>query len=251
MLKIVRRLMNRCGLDIRRIRNAAAGPQWPVDFSDDHRRIIEQVAPYTYTSPERIQALCSAVDYLVRERIAGSIVECGVWKGGSAMAAMLSLLGRGAADRQFWLYDTYEGMTRPSQEDVSIGGRDARAIYDEKQRSGEAWVMSSLEEVQQNLQSTGYPKSLMTLVQGKVEETIPGQTPDSIALLRLDTDWYESTRHELEHLYPRLSPGGILIIDDYGEWKGARKAVDEYFAKQETFPFLSRIDYTGRIAVKR
>ena len=83
-----------------------------------------------------------------------------------------------------------------------------------------------------------------------MEETIPGRAPERIALLRLDTDWYESTRHELEHLWERLEPGGVLIIDDYGHWAGAREAVDEFFAKRSDAPLLTRVDYTGRIGVK-
>src|SRR5262249_25761216 len=109
------------------------------------------------------------------------------------------------------------------------------------------WCYSGLDEVASNMRSTGYPDDLVHLVKGKVEETIPGAAPAQIAVLRLDTDWYESTRHELEHLYPRLAPGGVLIIDDYGYWAGARKAVDEYF---QGSLFLSRIDGTGRIAIK-
>src|ERR1051325_10354963 len=87
-------------------------------------------------------------------------------------------------------------------------------------------------------------------LEGTVEETIPAQAPERIALLRLDTDWYESTRHELVHLYPRLVPGGVLIIDDYGHWEGARKAVDEYIAQNNLRLFLNRIDYAGRLAIK-
>ena len=88
-------------------------------------------------------------------------------------------------------------------------------------------------------------------VQGRVENTLPAAAPPEIALLRLDTDWYESTRHELEHLYPRLVDGGVLIVDDYGYWQGARQAVDEYFGETGEAILLNRIDDTGRIAVKR
>jgi hypothetical protein len=88
-------------------------------------------------------------------------------------------------------------------------------------------------------------------IKGKVEETIPGTLPKEISLLRLDTDWYESTLHNLVHLYPLLRKGGILILDDYGHWQGARKATDEYFARENIIPFLSRIDYTGRLYVKQ
>ena len=95
-----------------------------------------------------------------------------------------------------------------------------------------------------------YNPKLIHYVKGKVETTIPEQAPKQISLLRLDTDWYASTKHELENLFPRLSPGGILIIDDYGDWQGARKAVDEYVANHAPSLFLSRLDYTGRISVK-
>jgi hypothetical protein len=82
---------------------------------------------------------------------------------------------------------------------------------------------------------------------GMVEDTIPRLAPERIAILRLDTDWYVSTKHELEWLWPRLSSGGVLIIDDYGHFTGARKAVDEFFGGQT---FLFRIDYTGRLVTK-
>jgi O-methyltransferase len=92
--------------------------------------------------------------------------------------------------------------------------------------------------------------SHVRLVKGKVEDTVPKNAPEKIALLRLDTDWYESTRRELVHLFPRLVPGGVLIIDDYGHWQGARKAVDEYIAGNQVKILLNRVDYTGRIGVK-
>ena len=101
------------------------------------------------------------------------------------------------------------------------------------------------------LYETGYPEEKIHFVQGRVEETIPASAPDSISLLRLDTDWYESTKHELVHLFPRLSPSGVIIIDDYGHWKGCRKAVDEYFdTGDHPQLLLNRVDYSCRIAVK-
>jgi hypothetical protein len=109
----------------------------------------------------------------------------------------------------------------------------------------------SLTEVKENMDSTGYA-GVKRYVKGKVEDMLQrkGHTPARISLLRLDTDWYESTLHELTHLYPLLVSGGVLIIDDYGHWQGARKAVDEYFAGLGVFPMLNRIDYTGRIMIK-
>ena len=112
------------------------------------------------------------------------------------------------------------------------------------------WCVASVESVRKNIVSTGYPESKIHLVKGKVEESVPLHAPERIALLRLDTDWYESTKHEMTHLYPRLVPNGVLIIDDYGHWQGAREAVDEYFAGQKFKPLLNRLDYTGRLIIK-
>ncbi len=81
-------------------------------------------------------------------------------------------------------------------------------------------------------------------------DTIPKNVPEKISILRLDTDWYESTKHELNNLFPRLVSGGILIIDDYGHFQGSKKAVDEYFEENKISSFLFRIDYTGRLFVK-
>ena len=179
-------------------------------------------------------------------------MECGVWKGGSMMAAALTLLDLKRQDRDLYLFDTFEGMPKPTEEDVHYTGTPASVAF-AKLQTGEdssAECASPLEEVQNTMRLTGYDSKKIHYVQGKVETTIPGQAPEKIALLRLDTDWYASTKHELEHLYPRLSPSGVLIIDDYGDWQGARKATDEYLAKHAPTLLLNRIDYTGRIALK-
>ena len=110
--------------------------------------------------------------------------------------------------------------------------------------------MRSLDEVTRNVLGTGYPADRVRFVEGLVEDTIPEQAPEEIAVLRLDTDWYESTRHQLVHLYPRLSSGGVLILDDYGCWLGARQAVDEYIEEHGLHLLLTRIDSSGRLVVK-
>jgi len=112
------------------------------------------------------------------------------------------------------------------------------------------WALAPLERVQQNMASTGYPAELVRYHKGKVEDTLPEAAPDGVALLRLDTDWYESTRHELVHLYPRLASGGVLIIDDYGFWRGSREATDEYLESVGWPVLLTRVDQSGRIGVK-
>ncbi|MFM8414705.1 MAG: TylF/MycF/NovP-related O-methyltransferase [Planctomycetota bacterium] len=222
----------------------------PPDIDAATRAIVEAVAPFTMTSPERIVALRDAVRHACRHRIPGDIVECGVWRGGSMMAAALALLELGER-RTLHLFDTFEGMPPPGDVDRDIAGVPAAGLLAaEDRQTGDTWAWSPLEDVRANVLSTGYPAKFVRFVPGRVEETIPAHAPERIAVLRLDTDWYESTRHELEHLFPRLAVGGVLIIDDYGHWQGARRAVDEYLASTGTRLFLSRIDYTGRLAIK-
>jgi O-methyltransferase len=236
-----------------------AGPPEPdlaaIDEAD--RAIVERALPFTMTGVARLQALVEAVRYCERREIPGAFAECGVWRGGSVLAMILTLEALGTSDRDIYLYDTFEGMTAPTEHDVSP--IEPPALETWRRAEGESerpWSQLfdpetfNEEAVRAILVETGYPPERLHLVAGPVEETLPGHAPESLALLRLDTDWYESTRHELVHLYPRLRDGGVLIIDDYGHWEGARRAVDEYFAEQGQQPLMSRIDYTGRIAVK-
>jgi len=218
---------------------------------------VNQAFPYTMTGEARLLALIDAVRYCVRREIRGDFVECGVWRGGSVLAMILALAGEDAEPRGIHLYDTFEGMTEPSEHDVSPIDPPALAVWRETHRRGgrpwgELFDPHTFNEdaVRELLLATGYPVELLHFVAGRVEETIPAHVPDRLAVLRLDTDWYESTRHELEHLYPRLVEGGVLIIDDYGHWQGCRRAVDEYFATEAPPLLLNRIDYTARIAVK-
>lgn len=224
----------------------------PADFDKSTVDTYKKVKPYTMTTPERIASLCNAVKYLVDNNIEGDFVECGVWRGGSTMAAIDTLVKMGDTKRRIYLYDTYEGMSEPTEADKVLSGTDASVLLEQSDKNdpSSVWCYSALEEVQKNVGSLNYPANQVHYVKGKVEDSIPATLPGKIALLRLDTDWYESTAHELEHLYPLLVPGGVIIIDDYGHWEGARKAVDEYIAKHKLPLLLNRIDYTGRIAVK-
>jgi hypothetical protein len=225
----------------------------PADFDEHTTRIFNTVNPYTMTSPERVAALVEAVRYVVANDIPGDFVECGVWRGGSSMAAALALKELDDESRELWLYDTYEGMSAPTEEDVDIAGQTADRKFTQRRLTEDSseWCRSPIDDVRQNLQSTGYPVDKMHFIKGKVEETIPGEIPAGpIAILRLDTDWYESTRHEMQHLYPRLVKDGVLILDDYGYWQGARKAVDEYFSAHGIRPLMGRVDTDGRMLLK-
>jgi len=250
--RIIRKGLNRFNLDLVKMNTEQVRDGLPTDFSENDTFLVKKVRPFTMTSPERIVALSQAVDYLVKSGVEGSFVECGVWKGGSIMAALIRLKQLKVDNRSVYLYDTFEGMSTPTTKDESFQGKRAMDLMDQEiqKEGGPGWCYSTLEEVKSNIETIGYPNQYIHYIKGKVEDTIPETLPGKIALLRLDTDWYESTKHELEFLYPLLVNGGVLIIDDYGHWKGARQAVDEYFEKNGLHLLLNRIDYTGRMAIK-
>nr|MBV6630674.1 class I SAM-dependent methyltransferase [Oceanococcus sp. HetDA_MAG_MS8] len=222
----------------------------------DHR-IISAIRPYTMTSLPRIAALLDAVRYCVQRDLDGAFAECGVWRGGSILAMILTLQEMGVDNKDIFLYDTFEGMTMPSNNDTSPYERPALDSWKNSIGRGERPWKEFFEEsgfnennVRDLLMQTGYPASRIHFVRGPVEETLPTQAPEQLALLRLDTDWYESTKHELLCLYPRLAHGGVLILDDYGHWHGSKQAVDEYFSQYAEPVLLTRIDYAARLVIK-
>lgn len=250
IVKWSNKLLRRFGIELV---SAGLNPEKYPDFTPAEIALIERVRPYTMTSMERIHALHKAVRYVIENNISGAFVECGVWRGGSMMAVALTLLDRGVHDRALHLFDTFEGMTLPTETDRSFDNEQAsvRLQRDEKEnKRGSAWCYAQQDYVEQVMASTDYPAQNVHFARGKVEDTLPEQAPENIAVLRLDTDWYESTKHEMIHLFPRLVRGGVLIVDDYGHWKGARKAVDEYTEQNDVKIYLNRIDYTGRVGIK-
>jgi O-methyltransferase len=229
---------------------AEPADELPDDFDETDAEVWRRVAPYTMTTPGKVHALTRSVEYVVSRPVKGALVECGVWRGGSMMAIALTLLRLGETDRELYLFDTFEGMTEPGAEDVKQGGRHAADILQHETRDSPIWAVASIDEVREAILSVGYPEERIHFVQGAVEQTLPGAAPAEVALLRLDTDWYSSTKHELVHLYPRLASGGVLIIDDYAYWRGARQAVDEYIRENELALLLVRTDHGARVAVK-
>lgn len=251
MKNFIRKILQRFGYDIIKL-NQSVLTSLP-DFEDLHKSVFDKVKDFTMTSPERIYTLIEAVKYVESNNIAGDIVECGVWKGGSMMAVAETLKNLKNTSRVLYLYDTFEGMSEPTEHDKTYYGESASALLetDHNKEKNLVWAYSTLEAVQQAMNSTGYPSGNIKYVKGKVEDTIPNIISQKIAVLRLDTDWYESTYHELIYLFPLLVQGGVLILDDYGHWQGARKAVDEYVAKNNIRILLNRIDETGRVAIKQ
>jgi hypothetical protein len=223
----------------------------PADYDDEAKKIIRAVRPRTMTGPDKVFALIQAVRYVTRHRIPGAVVECGVWRGGSMQAIGRTLLALGDTSRELYLFDTFEGMPPPSERDTRTSDERTAAelLAEEARESSLVWAVASLEDVQEGMAEVGYPPERVHYVKGRVEATIPEQAPGEISILRLDTDWYESTKHELEHLYPRLVSGGVVLFDDYGYWDGAREAVDEFLDTTGERLLLHRMA-SGRLAVK-
>lgn len=221
-------------------------------------RIHERCAPFLMGGAPMAFALYEAVRHIVARNIAGAFVECGVWRGGNPLLVILTLQALGAEPRDLYLYDAYDA-TWPDPEPMDgtwtglryedlLANNDALRVRAEE--ASRCVQEHSMEAVRRRLVETGYPPERIHLVKGYVEDTLPAHAPEQIAILRLDTDFYRSTRHELVTLYPRLVPGGVIIVDDYPTHAGATQAVEEYFAKTGERMFLGRIDIQGRIGIK-
>jgi O-methyltransferase len=246
---MINKILNRFGYSI--VKNKLNDLHTQMVPNPVFESIYKQCTPYTLTGKLRMYALFQAVEYIVKSNINGSFVECGVWRGGSAMLTALTLIKHQNNERKLYLYDTFEGMSAPTDFDRDFKGRMAKKILDRNRltTAPNAWCYADLNDVIKNMNSTRYPFGHIYFIKGKVEETIPQSLPETpIALLHLDTDWYESTKHELNYLFPLLVPNGVIIIDDYGHWEGCRKAVDEYFKDQSIL--FNRIDYTGILGIK-
>ena len=200
---------------------------------------------------EVIYGVYNNIRYVVENDIPGDIVECGVWKGGLMQLAALTLKELGDTSRAIYLYDTFDGMPEPGEHDVDWKNNSPHKKWSNLKWKHKESELSQfgfggfVDDVRQTVESTGYPAEKFVFVPGLVEDTIPGTVPAVIAYLRLDTDWYQSTKHELTHLFPLLSRGGVLVIDDYGYYKGARRATDEYLREMGIKILLSRISGLG------
>ena len=179
-----------------------------IDQDEKFLKIYNKCEKLGMNTKERMYALYKSVQYIINSKIDGDFVECGVWKGSNPMLIAYTLLEFGVTNRKIYLYDTFEGMSEPTKEDVLVSNKNVHAIDKWKKEQKEdynKWVYASLNEVKRNVFLTKYPKKNFIFVKGKVEETIPKIISSKIAILRLDTDFYESTKHELINLFTLLS----------------------------------------------
>jgi O-methyltransferase len=213
------------------------------------KEFIEIVKPFTMTSEERITKLFESLEYIRINNIEGDLVECGIWKGGNILGIMEYVYHHKMENRKIWLYDTFSGMTEPDENDIDFENNKARDVLDSNSFYE---CKSPLDEVNQNLKLSKLPNDRLVYIIGDICETLnyENNTPKKISLLRLDTDWYQSTKKEMEVLYPKLVNNGVLIVDDYGHWKGSKKAVDEYLIDNKIQYKMEKIDYTGIKIIK-
>lgn len=206
----------------------------------DLELFIKIVQPYSMTSIERISELYHSLEHIRVNNIDGDIVECGVWKGGNILGIM-EYLHYYNIDKNIWLFDTFEGMTDPEENDIDLNNNHASTML----HIPVVLAFSPIDEVKNNLSKSNFNKDRLRFIIGDVSETLQekNNNPKKISILRLDTDWYKSTKDELIYLYPKLVNEGVLIVDDYGHWRGSKQAVDEYFDSKNII--IESIDYTG------
>ena len=200
--------------------------------------------------------------YIINNRIDGDFVECGVWKGGNLILLQKLIEKYEIKNKKIFGFDTFDGMQEPSDIDIDCWGNKIKNVLQAQKKNKDIdniWSFSPIEDVRNNFFKNTTKNNNLILIKGKVEDTLPrlndpnttepNKISEKISILRLDTDWYESTKIELEILYPRLVIGGVLIIDDYGYCQGAKKAVDEYF--KDKMIWMHYVDRESRLIIKK
>lgn len=224
-------------------------------IEDEAWSVMSRVSGRTMGSALQQYSMWLASNYVEDNNVPGAIVEFGVWRGGMSMIGAEVVRQRNSTRTSF-LFDTFEGMTEPTSRDVEMfSGRSASHLLSRERKrsmgksSYNTWCIADSDDVRSGFDYLGIPSSQYRLVKGDVMNTVPTEVPDCLAICRVDTDWYESTRHILENCWDRISPGGVLLLDDYDAWSGSRTATDEFFRSRDLFPLMSRCDY-GRVVVK-
>ncbi len=184
---------------------------------------------------KRLDNVRMCIESTVDEGIPGDLIEAGAWRGGAAIYMRAVLRTRGVTDKTVWVADSFEGLPKPDPKYAA----DRQDIH---------WTLDplavSLEEVQRNFEKYGLLDDRVRFLKGWFNQTLPTAPIDRLAVMRLDGDMYGSTMESLEALYPKLSPGGYVIIDDYN-LPGARQATDDYRARNGIEEPIQVVDWTG------
>ena len=226
-------------------------PSMPIEANEFEKNLISECSRFSMIGNIRMWALIQSMKYIINNNINGDFVECGVWRGGN-LALMRKFSDYHKLKVSIFGYDTFEGMPDATIKDVDLHGNlasQALKHFEKNENTQNIHAYAGIVQVKKNLQKLNAENGVK-LIEGMVENTLTKNEnlPDKISILRLDTDFYESTKIELEILFPRLATGGVLIIDDYGHFKGAQQAVDEYFEDKDIW--LHYVDYTCRLMIK-
>ena len=223
-----------------------------AELSKKDNDYIDLVSKFSMTPKIRIYNLLQALRHLKMKKIDGDYVECGVWKGGNVLLFKKFLENEDFSQRNIYAFDTFEGMTNPDENDFEINTNISatKLLKNDKKKETNVWGVCSLENVKKNISKYVNNLENIYFVKGPVEITLneAKNIPKKISLLRLDTDWYQSTKKELEVLYEKVSSGGVIIIDDYGHWGGSKKAVDNFFS--DKYVWMHYVDYACRLIIK-
>jgi hypothetical protein len=260
MKSLIQRMVNGLGYEVRR--KVVAPGQADEDVSDFDREALEKIRivhRHTMLPYGRLYSLYDQAVYCEKAGVPGAFVECGTWKGGAVGLMALANLAHGKARRRIHLFDSFDSIPEP---DETVDG--AKAIKESRAAGGgtqgrlvplenfyeSRGVLQTNRDLLEN--AVGYSPDCLRYHQGWFQDTLPRDAAEvgEIAILRLDGDWYASTKVCLEHLYPHVVSGGFVIIDDYGCYEGCKKAVDEYMARNGITAYLHQIDSAGRYLIK-
>ena len=250
--KILKNILLRNGYKIHKLND---DKRYPVEFDKWDIELFDYILnnKLTMVSESRLISTFLSTKYILENNIPGDLIECGVWRGGNSIGIKY-LLEKYKSDKKLYLFDTFKGMTEPTKFDVSIQDEiSAREKYEKSIKTNyNEWCFCPLSEVKENFIKAKLSLENIIFIEGPLEDTLLNEKniPGKISLLRLDTDWYESTRVGIEKLFPKLSSKGITLIDDYGHWGGAKKAIDDFFGESKYQILNSYVDYTGRMIIK-
>ena len=257
--KLTNKLISPLNIKISRLKEKTF---YPVEATKRDIEIMDYIlspqdssSRLSMVSSDRLWAVIQATKYIIKNEIEGDLVECGVWRGGCSLA-MAMVLDELKADRKVFLFDTFAGMTKPTKYDKTYYDEKAISSFKKFKRDNKScdWCFASIQDVKEQFKNVGL-EGKTVFIEGDVLKTLSEENnlPKKISLLRLDTDWYESTKYEMDILFPRLQNNGVLLIDDYGHWKGSKKAVDEYLLKNDLMYrcLMWKTDYSGRGLIKR
>lgn len=239
--KLINKFFSKFGLVITKTKPSI------VEITQEEKDLIDLCKNFSMTTDIRMWALLNSLKKILSENIEGEIVECGIWKGGNIIL-IKKFMERYNLKKKIYCYDTFEGMYETSKEDRELSTNiDAKEIINDDHK----YVCeSSFQQTENNIKKNVNNMNDIFFIKGKVEDTLKvnKNIPEKISICRLDTDYYSSTKIELEKLYSRISKGGVLIVDDYGHWSGSKKAVDEFF--KDKFIMKHYVDYACRLIIK-